>query len=271
MPWLEKEQRLSLARIVLAGTILFGIPVVTARDSNTRVEQQQVIDLGLKIDENGFWKAIQQGPRFGSISKNTIDCLKPLGDFCISDASANFEISLNRPMLDFVFAQANLLNPSIPTRMQFVEDWVGDQKEGPVGAFNTITDDGSEQIIFVSLKAAALSAFKNLEKNNLPAQEYFDGAVSFFISSFSAHEFAHSGAETKKLFRRGEALPSNDLLERIHPQIFAFQDRYTKLYLVAQNKNLGENSIIFKVIFKGTNIQAYKQQIFSEAKALGLD
>lgn len=259
------------ALIIATGT---GIGIHQYLQTQEQVQinnEKRFTDLGLEIDENGFWKAVNSGPSFGVISKNIMDCLKPLGDFCVSNRAANFEISLNRPMLDFISGQADLLNPSIPTRMQFIEDWVGDDKEGPVGAFTTTTDDRSEQIIFVSLKAAALSAFRNLEKNNLPVQDYFDGAISFFTSTFSVHEFAHAGAETKRFIKSGEPIPSNDFFELVHPQVFAFQDRYTNLYIEAQDRNLGEKAIMFKVLFKGTDIEAYKQQIFTEARAKGIE
>lgn len=82
-------------------------PAVVATKPTALAQQKLTADLRLKIDEASFWRAVQQGSNVGIITetwdRNKMDCLKPLGDFCIAEASQNFRVGINRPMMDFMF------------------------------------------------------------------------------------------------------------------------------------------------------------------------
>lgn len=266
-------------KFVAAGTALV---IATSLGYGTYhfLESQQQVEvvspnLGLRIDEVEFWRSVRQGPQVTIITetwdRNKMDCLKPLGDFCISEASPNFKIALNKPMLDFMFRQADLIKPSLPTRMVFAEDWLDVRQEDHTGGFTAISDDGSDQIIVISLKAAALLAFRDLEIKRLSGENYFNGAISFIVSKFASHEFAHAGRQTKRFLKPGTSLIPDDLLEATHQQIFAFDARYADLYDQALERGLGSNALIFVVnLEQRVNLQSYKAQIFKEAKELGI-
>lgn len=287
----NKEIGLFIARAGLTSTILASSLLGAACKASTQrepigvvnptaastPESQLVPDLGLKIDEAGFWRAVYSGPRFGTITeswdRNRIDCLRPLEDFCIAEESPSFAVGLNRPMVDFMFRQADLTNPSLPTRMVIVEDWLGyvGIEGAHVGGYSAISDNGSEQVIVVSLKSAVLEAFKDLEKKGLPPEDYFKGAVSYWISWITAHEIAHGGAQTKKLLKPGQTSIAGYLQESTHPQIHAFNERYAQLYAQAQERGLGEGALILAVdLDNSIDLQAYKAKILQEAKERAL-
>src|SRR3989344_4643372 len=72
-------------------------PVLTA--TPVTENGQKIPDLGLKIDEARFLQTIRNR-QFGIITETSdrqkMDCLKPLGDFCIAEATPNFKVALNR-------------------------------------------------------------------------------------------------------------------------------------------------------------------------------
>ena len=236
---------------------------------------QKIPDLGLKIDEARFLQTIRNR-QFGIITETSdrqkMDCLKPLGDFCIAEATPNFKVALNRPMLNFMFQQSDLLNPSLPTRMIFMEDWIQEIKEGEVtGGYSAVSDDGKDQIIVISLKAASLVAFQDLDKRGLDPEIYFNGALSFMVSDFSAHEFGHAGRQTKRLLKPGASMIEEKLLDDTHSQIFDFQNQYTQLYAKALDRDLGDNALIFVANpEKNINLQEYRLKIYAEARDRGM-
>lgn len=265
--WIKGLAAAGVALVIAAGA---GIGIYQYIQNQQQVEVVST-DLGLSINEDGFWQASRQGSQVGIITesrdRNKMDCLKPLGDFCIAEASPNFKVALNKPMLDFMFRQADLINPSLPTRMIFIEDWLDVKQEEHTGGFTAISDDGSDQIIVISLKAAALSAFQDLENKKLSEEVYFNGAISFMVSRFAAHEFAHAGRQTKKYLKLGSSLISDDLLEATHPQIYAFDGKYIDLYDQALGRGFGDNALFFIVnLEKEIDLQRFKLQIFQEAR-----
>lgn len=273
------------ARFWLSGTLALSVFAISCntppastllRVTPTVIEQNYTdTNLGLSIDEAGFFRAVSQGPKFGFITetadKAKMDCLKPIGDFCISENSPSFKVAINQPMTDFMFRQSGLLNPSLPTRMLITEEWLDDKPGEGTGGYTAIAQDGSDQIIVVSLKAASLLALQDLDKKGLPLDSYFDGAVSYFISWISSHEFAHAGVQTKKLLRPGTSLISNNLLDITHPQIYAFDHRYGELYSKAIDRNLGYGALILgATLEQRVNLALYTNQILQEASVRGL-
>lgn len=269
--WIKGLAAVGVALVIAAGA---GIGIRQYLQTEQQVEVESTV-LGLRIDEDGFWRASRLGPQVGIITesrdRNTMDCLKPLGDFCVAEASPNFKVALNKPMLDFMFRQSDLINPSLPTRMIFIEDWLDARQEEHTGGFTAVSEDGSDQIIVISLKAAALFAFRDLEDKKLPEEDYFNGAVSFTLSRFAAHEFAHAGRQTKRYLKPGSSLIPDDLLEATHQQIYYFDGRYIDLYDQALGSGLGDSALIFIAnLEKGVNLQNYRAQIFQEGGLLGI-
>jgi len=98
---------LNVARAGLAGSLaLSSLPAFgCASTENNNIQRSHVgtprpqpqetpriiPDLRLNLDKNKFWEAVGQPLNFGMITdtpdKNKMNCLKPLGDFCISEAT----------------------------------------------------------------------------------------------------------------------------------------------------------------------------------------
>lgn len=275
MPWLDREQRMILVRAALAGTILFGTPYIAHRDTIVSEQRSAVADLGLSIDESGFWRAVQSA-RFGVLTetwdKDKLDCPTGAPGICMGEASPSFRMAINASMLDFMLKQSRLYNPSLPTNITFVEEWLSKpgEKEHTSG-FTAISNDQKDQVIYISLKAAAWLAFKDLEQRNL-SLDYFNGAISYFVSSIAAHEFGHGGAQTKFLDRLGNLFPEESFLEKMHPQIYDFQNRYTDLYDKALERGKGDQASIFVVNpINELSLVGYKSRLYTEARELGLE
>lgn len=238
-------------------------------------EQRQELDLELDIDEAGFWRVVNGGHRFGIITqtedRNKMDHLRPHGNLWVAETSSSFRVAINKPMADFMFKQADLINPSLPTRMLFVEAWLDPARGEHTGGFTAISDNGVDQIIIISLKAVALEAFLDLERKGLSLVDYFDGALSYFASRYTAHEIAHAGRQTKRLFKRRMTFIPDDLLDAIHPQISAFDQKYTQLYNQASDRSLGEAAMIFAVgLEERVNLSTFRAQILQEARLRGM-
>lgn len=266
MSFLGKERRLDIARVALAVTTLLGTPVAIVSDSPTRAEQQYIIDLGLKIDEAGFFKIASQGPRWGTLPKNAdkdkLACPNWSPNICMGEYSSSFNVGINGPMADFMFKQSQLSNPLLPTKIVFVEDWQEINSKEHTSGFTGITADGKEMHVVMSLKAAAWEAFRILDQNRL-GLEYFEGTLSALLSRHLAHELGHAGAELKKLAKPGDAT---------HPQVYAFDRLYDELYRKAGAKGVPEGGLIFGAQPKdGLNLLAYRNQLYQEAKDRGID
>lgn len=258
---------------VAAGTTLTaaacGLPIKPP-------EKQQVTNLGLRIDESEFWNIAGAGPVLRIITqtgdKNKMDHLITMGDLYMAEASPKFIIAINRDMAEFIFKQADLAKPSLPTRILFVEDWLEPERGEQTGGYTAIADDRSDQVVVISLKAASYEAIKDLQRKKLPLEDQFDGAVSFFVSKYVARLSADAGSRTKKLLRPGSNLIPNDLMDATKPQLDAFEQSYTHLYNEASVRNLGLQALIFVASLESNlSRQAYINQILQEAKARGIE
>ncbi len=242
----------------------------------TALIENNAADLGLKIDRQELERVIRGGHKFGFIIKyvtdGRMDHLSTMGDVRVADNTQNFRIAVNQPMADFIARESDLANPSFPTRMLFVEDWLEQQRGEDTAGFTAIADDEHDQIVVISLKAAAYKAFKDLERTNTPITDYFNGALSYFISRHTAHEWAHAGRQTKRLYKKGSGgqMP-DDILDSTHPQIFRFDEAYTNLYNHALSQGRGDSALIFAAnLNKEVNLQTYRAKILREAKLRGL-
>lgn len=265
------SSRLFLRRLGAGGVVLAGGGIVGALRYFSS-ERSQVPDLGLNIDEAGFWKAVNAGPGLAIITqtedRNKMDHLRPHGNLWVAEASRSFRVAINQPMADLIFSQAGLTNPSLPTRISFVEEWL---EPGQTAGYTAISSSGSDQIVVVSLKATSYEAFKDLEKKRLSIADYFDGAVSYFVSSNMARLAADAGIRTKKLLKSGDSLIPDHLLDATRPQLEAFQQKYARLYSQAVTRRVGEGALILAVNLEGVNLQNYRLQILQEARARGID
>lgn len=271
------SRRLAVRKIgVGVGILGLGLPAVTAAVrviNKSGIEAEKVFDLSLNIDEAGFWRVVSQGSRFGIITQTTekgkMDHLRSHKDLYVAADSPSFRVAINQPMADFIFSQAGLTNPAFPTRIIFVEDWIEGVRENHVGADTGLTEDHSEQHIRISLKAAALEAFLDMDRKALPLQQ-FDGAMSFFVSNYIAHEAAHAGRENKLLVSKNN-IPSDSVFDAVHPQIYAFQSRYINLYNQALSRGAGAGALIFIInAEERTNLNIYKDQIYQQARDRGM-
>lgn len=234
-------------------------------------EETAVPNLELKIDEAGFWKVVKDGPKFELLPDAT-DKSKLLSlskDIYIGKSGTLFKVAVNRPLADFLIIQSKLLNPSLRTNITFVEDWgEGDIVSGE-GGFTGISKDETEQNVIIWLKRAVWHAFKTANEKRLSYEDYFQGFLSFYISSWTAHELGHAGAETKALWKKGQQIPQ-ELFDLTHPQIFGFQKQYDNLYDQAVKQGLVTNALLV-VIEPAVNLDILHNQIFMEARQKGFE
>ncbi len=275
MPFLDREQRLFITRLALATTTLVGVPVIAARDSNIRTERQAIPDLGLKIDEVGWFKVIDAGPKWGVLpktaDKNKLGCPNWSPNICMGESTTNFQIALNGPMANFMFKESRISNPILPVKILIIEDWLEINNREHVAGFTGITGDEKEIHIILSLKATAWNVFKAMDRQSLP-MEYFEGSLSFLLSRNSVHELGHGGAEAKALAKPGRLVPEPGLADITHSQVYVFDDQYGELYRLAENRRQAEGALIFGVQPKeDLNLSAYKNQLYQEAIARGLE
>lgn len=273
MPFLDREQRLTITRVALAGTILFGVPIVSVRDTNVRAEQRQLApNLGLKIDEAGFWNVINKGYAYGFVPetdrKDQMYCPPWAPGICMAESSPNFTVAVNGFMAEFMFRQTEAVNPVNPIKMFFIEDWwkIG---EDYVSGSTAILDD--EIHVITSLKMEAFRAFKIMEKENTlttpDALNHFWGNLSLLISMTAAHELVHAGAETKKfgLFR------DKELTDILHPQVYDFEEKYDQLIREAAKRTTHKHGLIFGAEPRqNLDLLAYRDQLNREAQERGI-
>lgn len=104
--------------------------------------------------------------------------------------------------------------------------------------------------------------------------DYFSGAMSFFVSSYAAHEFAHAGAQTRMFGRMGQLIPKDKVFDdEIHPQIFKFQERYVELFNQAFLRGVG-NAAFILVIDQDpglVDLVGYRAKLYEEARQFGLE
>lgn len=289
MPTFDSELRLKIARVGFAGiafiTGLPGIgcnPPITDNIPTAKVgtplpkpaERKIIPDLGLTIDESGFWRTVVQGARWGVLPntayKDKLGCPSWSPGICVGAYSTNFKVGINGPMADFMFRQTRVFNPIKPIKMIFVEDWLkaddGTYLTGGINKSDTVID------IAVSLKAVAWNVFKIMENEGTlvapNADEHFEGTMSILASRTAVHELAHAGAQVEKLGLRSDGIE----VEAVHPQIYAFDERYDALVRQAAARGLPEGGLIFGVQpLESVNRLSYMNRIAREAQNIGLN
>ncbi len=269
-----EEQAKGIRRSLFLRRFVGGVTVVATVGIPAYLlyqESQKAPDLGLSINEAAFLRVAAQGSRIGTIpqteDKDKGDLLRSLGDIRVAASSPSFTLAINQPMADFMFRQADLANPALPTRIFFWEGWLDPSKGEQPGGYTSIKDDGSDQIIVISLKAAALEAFLDLDRKKLAGADYFEAATSYFISKYMAHEMAHAGRQTKRLLKKGESSIPEGFADVTHPQIYAFDEKYAQLYNQAFLKGIGQGALIFETSLEpGVDLDSFRTQIFQEAR-----
>lgn len=261
--------------LIIAGTA-FAVGAVAAAVIRpwerfiTQSEKDSVPNLYLKIDEAEFWKVVKAGGKF-EVLPDATDKSKLLPyspNIYMGRSSTLFKVGINKPLNDFMIGQSKLLNPPLRTNIIFVEDWgEGDMVSGE-GGFTGIKDE-KEQNIVIYLKRAAWHAFKAADNQNLTIQDYYQGFISFFTSSWTVHEFGHAGAQTKTLWGKGGQIPQAKF-EATHAQIFTFQKQYEALYDQAGKQGLAVNALPV-VIEPIVDLDRLRTQINQEARQRGFE
>ncbi|MBI2020726.1 hypothetical protein HYS94_04950 [Candidatus Daviesbacteria bacterium] len=282
MPLLDREQRLQIARIGLAAEIAFFSlvadnpqPKITNLVQRPDATEQMVPDLGLTIDEEEFWKIMRRGYAYGFLPetdrKDLMYCPPWAPGICMAEASPNFTLAVNGFMAEFMFRQTEAVNPIIPIKMIFIEDWWR-IKEDYVSSSTAILRDDSEIHIIASLKMEAFRTFKIMEREGTlispDASNHFRGTLSLLISRDIAHELIHAGKETKKLGLYRE----ESLTEATHPQVYDFEEKYDQLMRESVMTGFApETSLLFGAELRnGLNILSYRDQIIKEAQERGI-
>lgn len=261
--------------LIIAGTVVaIGAAAAVTRPWERLISQPEkdsVPNLDLKIDEAEFWKVVKAGGKF-EVLPDATDKSKLLPyspNIYMGRSGTLFKIGINKPLIDFMIGQSKLLNPPLRTNIAFVEDWgEGDMVSGE-GGFSGITKDETEQNIIIWLKRAAWHAFKAADKQNLPIQDYYQGFLSLYASSWTVHEFGHAGAETKELWKKGQQIPQAQF-EAVNPQIHAFQKQYEGLYDQAGKQGLAADALLVG-IEPTINLSRLRAQINQEAKQGGFE
>lgn len=264
-----------IGRAALAGTILFGTPIIASRDTY-RVEQQvQAPNLGLKIDKRGWEEIIRGGFRWGSvpevIQKDQMACPTWSTGICMGKYSPTFNVGVNGPMAKFMFRQTGSINPVKSIQLIFSEEWItGDDSEHLLGQAKYYDN---ETLVIISLKSTALLAFKVMEHegtlNVVNASEHFEGTMSLLVSTDVAHELAHAGAQYKIL---GDKILDKRIRELTHPQVYKFESDYDRLIRQAASRGRTVEGLMFGVQPKeGVSLPRLREQLQREAIQLGLD
>lgn len=227
--------------LALAGLSLSFLPT----DSPPKTPEAP--NLNLKIDKVGWQRLVRQRTRWEFLpdgtNKNNLLCPSWSPNVCMGRISSLFDVAVNRPVAEFIFAQASLQSLPIRTNIIFDEGW--GQKEGGEGhqaAFTALIPGINEQFTILWLKFAAWNAIENIKANNLPLEPYFEGFASYYLSEWAVHEAAHAGAERKAF---GPRLIPPNLEAHLHKQIFDFQRQYTELFKEAEKERLAENALVF--------------------------
>lgn len=240
--------------------------------SSIKVEPVPSIpDLGLDINETGFWEIARKGAKWevlpDATDKSKLSCPSWSANICQGKVSTNFNVAINRPLFEYMLDQSKLRNPSVRTNIIFVDDWGAVGLGTHQGGFTAITPEGTEQNTIVWLKPAAWAAFKAAKQTGLPLETHFQGFLSFYTSARLVHEMGHAGAETKALWKPGLdiATVSSDA---IHPQIHIFHQQYERLYNSA-GPDLAPLSLVV-ALEPTVDLNRLKLQIEQEARQKGL-
>lgn len=263
------------------GVVAVGAALVIATGAGIGIhqylqsqEQVEVVSpgLGLRIDEAEFWNVIKRGYAYGFVPetdrKDQMYCPPWAPGICMAESSPNFTLAVNGFMAEFMFKQTSAVNPVVPIKMIFIEDW-WKTDEGYVSGSTAILED--EIHVITSLKMEAFRAFKIMEKENtLTTQDtlnHFRGNLSLLISRTAAHELVHAGAETKKF----GLLRDKKLTDILHPQVYDFEEKYDQLIREAAKRTTHEHGLIFGAEPRqNLNLLAYRVQINREAQERGI-
>ena len=272
--------RVALAVVSLAGIQAGCSPVenkiskATSTPIERRVTPEKVTpDLEVKLDETGFWKNVKGGARWGLLpntpDKDKLACPIWAPGICLGEYSSNFKVAVNGPIADFMFRQTQAINPLKPIKMILVEDWIkADTGEYLAGGTNILA---GEINVAISLKALAWNVFLIMENGNIltvpNAGDHFQGTMSLLASRTTAHELMHAGVQPKKL---GMTIPL-EMAEKVHPQIYAFEEKYSALVYQAGTQGYSAEGLIFGIEpVENFNLLEYRNLINNEAKSKGL-
>lgn len=260
------ETRLSRRGFLKFAAATAGVFALEACGIKSSMEKKNVIpDLELDIDERGFEQALSGQINFNPLpdatEKSNLSCPNWSLGICMGKSSTSFRVVVNNSVASFMFAQADLINPTIPTNIIFVEDWPEPEPDGTyAGGFTGITPDNKEQNIVMSLKIAAYHTFKALDALKADIEEGFIGLSSRYLSEWTVHELAHAGRELKKLGA------NSSLGQKTHPQIYDFQKKYIDLYMKAFANGRGREALVFGMD-TSLNLKLLRNNIYAEARA----
>lgn len=259
------SRRRFLALLGIAGTA----SLISACSSEPKIP-----NLNLNIDEAGWNTALSKPVRWDILPDATeernLNCPAWAPNICMGKVSNNLRIAVNPTLAEFLFTQAGMTNPPLPTRIVFVEDW-GEKVSDEVhnAGFTAVTQDGKSQNIVMYLKYLAWFTMKQIDTSRVsPAEDHFGGLASYNLSVWTVHEMGHAGAELKALWKPGQPI-LEQLSEETHPQIYNFQRRYEALYNRAASQGRALQALVFGVELN-TNFNQFRQRIYQEATNLGI-
>lgn len=239
-------ERLSRREFLFALVGSFSLPFIS---SDTPPRTPEVPNLNLKINKEEWRRLIRQRANWeflpDATNRNNLMCPSWAPNICMGRISSLFGIAVNKPVAEFMFAQASLRHLPIKTKLVFIEDWgQKENSEGHQAGFTALVPGASEQITILWLKFAAWYAIRNIEANNLSLEEYFAGFASYYLSEWAVHEMAHAGAERKAF---GLKLIPERFEEPLHRQIYSFQRQYTELFREVEREKLADNALVFAI------------------------
>lgn len=269
---LELSRRNLLAQRVTETVTLVAPALVLATCSPK--ESVPIPNLNLKIDERGWQEVINQRSIWEFLpdaqDKQNLNCIPWFKGICLGKISTNFKVVVNRPVASFLFKQAKLDNLPLPHNLFFVDHWETSLTEkGHEGGFTAITADGKEQHTILWLKYLAWHTFKQIDHDRLsPIEDHFTGLASYNLSVWTTHELGHAGAELKAFWGSRNRV-SLQMYEAVHPQIYDFQNQYSKLFDQASKQGKAKESLIFGVQ-STTELKSLRLSLYNEADKLGI-
>lgn len=232
-------------------------------------------DMGLSIPEVEWERAIANKPRWQILpdasNESNLLCPTWATQICIGKTGSSLTVAINRTTFELMMDRSGLRNPKLPTRIMFLEDWpkTGPDEEGKVQAgLTTIVNNGQSELIVIWMKFVAWRSLKMAEHQNLPIDSYFNGQSSQITSEWLAHEMGHGGKEIKDFWDPAKKQYKIDT-ELVHPQVYAFHERYTELYNRAFTQGRGANALLVGVESIG-NLEEIRSLLYAEADVRGI-